>query len=144
MEPRDLPDLGDVLLDREVGKEAARLALCSLFSLRPEETAIVESSEELATRTRDALCLCLLVRLAGGDFPTLLRVDANLPSGLPRIPTAARLCRLLGCRCLVSDGSVNPFTFLLVDAGGECRRVAVDVDRMDRDEYVIAATMPME
>jgi hypothetical protein len=56
---------------------------------------------------------------------------------MPRVAAAARLCQLLRCRCLIDDGSSNPYTFLLVDAAGTCRRVGVDVDRWDGDEYVI-------
>lgn len=86
---------------------------------------------------KDAQLVCLVTRLGSGDFPTLLSVSANLLADLPRIHTVARLCQLLRCRCLVDDGLVNPFTFLLVDGSGKSRKVSVDVDRWVRDEYVI-------
>jgi hypothetical protein len=142
MPAEDLRGLGDVLLDREAGTAEVRSAFCSLLSLRPEQVAVLESFEEVSKLEGDAKILCLVVRLTGGDFPTLLSVNADLLADVPRIQTAVRLCQLLRCRCLVDDGSVNPFAFLLVDGTGESRRVGVDPGRGDRDEYVIQRAEP--
>jgi hypothetical protein len=143
MPAEDLRGLGDLLIDREVGTDEVRSAIYSLLCLRPEQAAVMEDYEEVAASGGDLRLLCLVVRLGGGDFPTLLSANAGMLAELPRIRTAAGLCRLLRCRCLVDDGSVNPFTFLLVDGSGRPRYVGVDVDRWDRGEYVIGRAKPL-
>jgi len=139
----DLRGLGDVLLDGEIEPEQVRSALCSLLSLPAGEVAVVENYEDLAAHAPEAKVACLVSRLSGGDFPTLLSVFEGVTADMPRIATAARFCRLLRCRCLVDDGSNNPYTFLLVDPAERCRRVGVDVGRWDRDEYVIDRMEPL-
>jgi hypothetical protein len=139
----DLRGLGDVLIDVEVEQDEVRSALCALLSLPAETVAVVESYEDLAAHAPEATVACLVARLFKGDFPTLLSLFAEIKADIPRIVTAARLCRLLRCRCLVDDGSNNPYTFLLVDAAGSCRWVSVDVDRWDRHEYVIDRMEPL-
>jgi hypothetical protein len=141
MEPGELRGLGDVLLDRGVGKDEVRSGLCSLFGLEARQVAVVEADDELTGQVTPDLVFCRIYRL-GGDFPTLLSLSEGLSACLPRVATASRLCRLLGCCCLVDDGSVNPYTFLLVDEGGQARQVAVDVDRWDSNEYVIDRDWP--
>jgi hypothetical protein len=141
MEPDDLRGLGDVLLDREVGKDEVLSGLCSLFGLEPGQAIAVEADEEPGEQGTPELVFCCVHRL-GGDFPILLSLSEGLSAALPRIAVASSLCRLLGCRCLVDDGSVNPYTFLLVDQGGQARQVAVDVVRWDSNEYVIDRDWP--
>jgi hypothetical protein len=137
----DLRGLRDVLLDRQVSKDVIHSGLCRLFSLRPEQVTVLEGGEREGDRDNAELVLCEVYRL-GGDFPTLLSLWEGLSAPLPPIPTAARLCQLLGCRCLVDDGTVDPFTFLLVEQGGQARPVGVDTERCDRDEYVIDPDWP--
>src|SRR5262245_32749592 len=141
MELGDLRGLGDVLLDREVARDVILFGLCSLFGLHPGQVTVVEGDEEPDDSVNGETVFCRIDRL-GGDFPTLLSLSEGLSARLPRIPSTAQLCRLLGCRCLVADGALNPFTFLLVDEEGQARRVAVEVDRWDRNEYVIDPDWP--
>jgi hypothetical protein len=139
----DLRGLGDVLIDVEVEQDEVRSALCALLSLSAEAVAIVASYEDLAAQAPEPTAACLVARLSAGDFPTLLSLFEGITAHMPRITTAARLCQLLRCRCLVDDGSNNPYTFVLVDAAGKCRHVSVDVDRWDRHEYVIDRMEPL-
>jgi hypothetical protein len=139
----DLRGLGDVLLDRKVDAAEVRSALCALLSFGSGEVAVVESQEQVATLDGEVPLLCMLFRLGDGDFPTLLSINGYLLPDQPRIRTVARLCRLLGCRCLIDDGSISPFTFLLVDGGGGSWKVGVDPDRTNRDEYVIRSIEPL-
>jgi hypothetical protein len=137
-----LRGLGDVLLDRKARKDQVHAALCTLLALPPAKVGVVRSYEELVARHEPVLVLCRVIRLGGGEFPTLLSATGGVLIDLPRIGTATRLCRLLRCRCLLDDGSVNPYTFLQVDASGACLPVAVDADRWGRNEYVVARSGP--
>ncbi len=128
----------ELLIDREPGDEELAAALAELFGLA-RGGVVVRESDARAEDPGGARVVC--ERLAGGgDFPVRFSVyvlDEGL-EGTQSLPLVERLCRRLGCSCLISDDSPNPYSMLHVRADGTTRRVYLDTARLDEhDEFVI-------
>jgi hypothetical protein len=128
---------GDILAERRLTTEELTAALSSLLSLPPEKVVTYREWQELPEKPDRANVYCRFWHPQGGEFRTVIDLPDSLLHSLPRNPTASRLARLLGCRLLVCDNSVNPFSFLLYGCNGDCEPVSVDPEAMDRDEFVI-------
>lgn len=129
----------EILVDREPAGEELTSALAELFGVARADVLVVRdvAAQEVAAGVR---VLCEL-GAAGGDFPARLSVyvlDATL-EGTERADFVGRFCRRLGCSCLVSDDSPNPYAMTRVGPDGARARVYLDVERLDeREEYVVA------
>ena len=76
------------------------------------------------------------VRARGkGEFALSL----SIPSKDPELFVAARLAKILSCRALISDLTVNPYLWILVDDQGAITHVAVDVRALDEDDALTLA-----
>ncbi len=73
----------------------------------------------------------------GGDFPLHLSVH---PSGIfeAEVVMAQRFCAESGARCIITDDSPYPWSWIFVDATG-CQGVLVDGGHLDENEFVISA-----
>jgi hypothetical protein len=129
---------GDILADRRLTREELRAALSSLLAASLAKVIVYEDWQELPKEHDGTGVYCRCWHPEAGEFRTVIDLPDNLLAGLPRYPTASQLAALLGCRLLVDDGSINPFTFLLFDDKGDFQRVSIDVDASDRNEFVIA------
>lgn len=128
---------GDILAERLVSGEELRAALSTLLSVSPETIIVYEDWQELPQEPDLTKVYCRRWHPQGGEFRTVIDLPDSLLKSLPRDSTATDLAKLLACRLLVDDGSVNPFTFLLYDGEGGCQHVAVDVDASDKNEFVL-------
>src|SRR5262245_59457808 len=128
---------GDILAERRVTTEELTAALRSLLALPPERIVTYRDWQELPERPDRTSVHCRFWHPQGGEFHTVIDLPDSLLHRLPRNPTASRLAKLLGCRLLVSDNSVNPFSFQLYGGNDDCEPVSVDPEAMDRDEFVI-------
>ncbi|HEX8556833.1 MAG TPA: hypothetical protein VF668_01960 [Pyrinomonadaceae bacterium] len=133
----------ELLIDREPADDALASALAELFGVGRGDVLVVR---DVAAREVPAGVRVLGERgAAGGDFPARLSIYV-LDAGLEATDRAAfvgRFCRRLGCSCLVSDDSPNPYSMTRVGPEGARARVYLDVERLDeRDEYVV--TRPAE
>lgn len=129
----------EILIDREPADEELRSALAGLFGVARGEVLVVGS---VAAQEVPAGVRVLGERgAAGGDFPARLSVyvlDAALEA-TERAAFVGEFCRRLGCSCLVSDDSPNPYAMTRVGPDGARARVYLDVERLDdREEYVVA------
>ena len=125
-------------LDRPNADLAALLdALAGAFSVR---RAAVRAVTDLGdARDLQGVVLLCTSHTTGGDFPLHVTVYPQDPAGaFPTELEAARaLARTLGCRCLITDDAINPFTWVLVDSSG-VHPVTVEPDALDRNELVLA------
>ena len=128
---------GDILADRRLTREELSVALSSLLSVSPENIIVYEDWQELPERHDPAKVYCRCWHTQGGEFQTVIDLPDSLLHRLPRNTTASRFAMLLGCRLLIDDGSMNPYTFLLYDEKGEFQPVSIDVGASDRNEFVI-------
>lgn len=128
---------GDILAERQLTAEELTAALSSLLSLPPVKIVTCGDWQELPEKPDRANLYCRFWHPQGGGFRTVIDLPDSLLHSLPRNLTASRLAKLLGCRLLVCDNSVNPFSFLLYGGNGDCEPVSVDPEAMDRGEFVI-------
>src|SRR5437588_10251343 len=125
---------GDILAERRLTREELTAALSSLLSLSPENVIVYEDWRDLPDNVDQAKVYCRCWHPEGGEFRTVIDLPDRLLHSLPRNPTASRFAKLLGCRLLVCDDSVNPYSFLLYDGNGPFEAVSVDPEAFDRDE----------
>lgn len=107
-------------------------ALAAALEVPADALAVAASWHELGGSAGLACC----VQRRGGDFPTSLEIRVVERGPDPK-SLAKALANILGCECLISDDSVNPFTWVLVSRDGAMTSVAVDPDALDSDELVL-------
>ena len=132
----------NVFVDRHLTAGEAAATLAKAFDV-PVADVLVVPDIIAANAQPDARVLAELTS-ARGDFPVLLTIylrDLNLATR-DRAAIVGGFCEALGAACLISDDSVNPFTMLLVRRPADRRPVALDPQRLDADEYVVARTLP--
>ncbi|MEN9796980.1 MAG: hypothetical protein RL653_676 [Pseudomonadota bacterium] len=123
--------LSEWIDDRRLGE-----ALAFAFDAEPADVLL---DADLGQPTREGMWLQCTCSRRGGEFPFTVSV---YPQGQPNRPrpteavVAERLHARLRVRVLIPDATPNPFRWMLVDAAG-ARPVDVDVEAMDRDEFVI-------
>ena len=128
---------GDILAERQLTREELTAALSSLLSLSPEKIVTYNDWQELPEKSDQSKVYCRYWYPQGGEFRTVIDLPDSLLHNLPRNPTASRFAELLGCRLLVCDESVNPYSFLLYGSKAEYEPVSVDPEAMDKDEFMI-------
>ena len=56
---------------------------------------------------------------------------------MTEIVFAQKFCELLNCKCLISDDSIDPFTYILITGYSKSKSVEVDPELENFDEYKI-------
>jgi hypothetical protein len=141
----------DLLLDRDVSTKALRRALAAMLSI-PELSVQIVADVANATVADHGATRVLVERTSReGEFPLQLSLylrDAALADSLAtpaeRLARVQRLSQLLGCSVLLSDDSLNPFSWLRIAPSGVVDAVALDPDRLDSDEFVVTAAHPVD
>jgi hypothetical protein len=129
--------VGDILAERRLAKEDLGTALSSLLSVAPENIVVYGNWQELPEKHDPRKVYCRYWHLQGGEFHTVIDLPDTQVHGLSRNSTASRFAMLLGCRLLVDDGSINPYTFLLYDEKGGVQPVSINVAASDVNEFQI-------
>jgi hypothetical protein len=120
--------LGDVLVERELTREEVIRCLCELFSIAPAAVFVSEALEEILAMPEGIRVLCSKSSFSEGEFRTLLSFHEGDFMSRRRLEMATRLCQLLNCRCLVSDGEDNPYSVLLVCPSGSFGKALLKSD----------------
>jgi hypothetical protein len=131
----------DLLVGRELSAAGIRNALASATGAPEAQVAVVDGYP-LRPLPEATSVLCMH-RAAGGDFPTLLSIEL-LGDGLSRPfqAIAQGISRVADCDCLFPDADLNPFAFVLLSPGADPRRVFLDAEAYDRDEYRLSRQSP--
>jgi hypothetical protein len=106
----------DFHFDRPVSDCDLRAVLCATLALTESDIAIIRSLNEIDPNETFATYVVRTVH--GGEFAHTLEIypkncmdHANLPS---ETELATQFAARLHCRCLISDDSPNPYTWILV------------------------------
>jgi hypothetical protein len=121
-----------------LGEPVTRPALRSLVHAAPDRVRIHAAVEEIE-REREGILACV-VRSTGGDFPVVLELFPG--AGMECVPIsdlviARFLAERCGARSVVTDGSLDPYRWTLVEADGRVRPVNLQPAALARDEMVI-------
>jgi len=105
----------DILVNRILSDEEIKAGLCHIFNIHYSEIMITEEVpvEPLSPNIK---VLCEKSETEG-DFTTLLSVyvrDENLEDS-DVLYSVGRFCKKLGCLCLITDNSVNPYSWILLN-----------------------------
>ncbi|MDQ3252991.1 MAG: hypothetical protein M3R15_03635 [Acidobacteriota bacterium] len=140
---------GDVFIDRKLTSDEIANAMSKLLSISPAEVLVVDDITKLESRLgEDIHVLCEQVPMKG-DFSVRIANylrDAGLEKFVEQIGNEAltgQFCDELDCRCLISDDSVNPYSWLLVQGTGDVQSVSIDAHRSDEDEGEIFINHPV-
>lgn len=129
----------DYLVDRCIDDDTLAALLAEFLQLDHKQIAIVP--DIAAATLSDTIQLVCERRSVQGDFVLNLSIYARTPDiqAANGEQFVAALCDATGCRCLVSDDSLNPFSYILMQSGG--RRSAVTLSSKgllkDPEEYVL-------
>jgi hypothetical protein len=121
----------DLHLEGEPAHAEIRRALARAFGLDDERIVLV--SEVCDMPAPSPSIVACVVRSRGGQFRVSLEIYPGEPTAVPEAEFASRVCRELGCRCLISDDSLNPYRWLLVTAEAEPQPVQVSPLHLDDD-----------
>lgn len=116
--------LGEILLDRERGREEVGAALVRLLGLPRDQVVVVEGPATAGPP--GTVVACGWTTRRGSPFPTRLSLRGPILLGLPLLTVVAALGRDLGCRCLVHDSSADPRSWLLVAGDGSWEPVRLE------------------
>ncbi len=127
----------DIVVNRILSDEEIKAGLCHIFKISYSEIMITEEvPEEPLSPNIKVLCEKSETE---GDFTTLLSVyvrDEKLEDS-DVLYSVGQFCEKLGCLCLITDNSVNPYLWILVDDTKKFEKVYLDTDKLDDGLYVI-------
>jgi hypothetical protein len=128
----------EFLVDRNLTENEIANAIAQLFSIALTDVLVVDDIVEtdVSDRVR-VLCERMSVE---GDFSIRLSIylrDSNLEQSDSTLKIG-QFCELLNCQCLVSDESVNPYQWRLVQSSENWKLVYLDPKKLDdNEEYII-------
>jgi hypothetical protein len=127
----------EILINKQIAEDRITQILAAVFNIPESEivfTADVITLDADATRQ-----LVVEQTSLDGEFPSRLSLylfEESLVDTEP-MAIAQQLSRNLACQCLMSDDDINPYSWLLVDAGN-VQKVMLDADALDdNDEFII-------
>lgn len=124
------------LLDNLPDSGQLQRALAEVFGIDPAGVYVGRLFEDAGGPP--ATVYCGYIATEGGDFGWRLDVGAgDEVTGPSEAEVAAELCRRFGLRALLSLDEPSDEYWRLITAD-EDRRVAVDLDALDDDRYVLA------
>jgi hypothetical protein len=131
----------ELQIDRPISSDQIHKAISYAFNISNDLIVYVEDWDA-AESLEGEVYFTLDIRK--GDFPSYLCIyfhgEATRQDFPPELEVAKAITMRLSCKCLISDGSVNPYTWLLVDEACEVCSVSVDADVFgNRGEFYITA-----
>ncbi len=110
--------LGDILVDRELSAGEIIAGLGRALGLRPEGIFLIDEIEQVLEQPASASVVCQRSVREAEDYPLLLSLWGAVDRVRPFATIVAELCKEFDCRCLIDDGSANPYSWLRIDREG--------------------------
>ena len=111
-------------MDRVPSGEEARACLGRALDLRPGEIFLIDEIDQVVEQPASTRLVCQRSVREGEDHPLLLSLWGTVDQARPFASIVAELCKELGCRCLVDDGSADPYSWLELDGEGKSQVVS--------------------
>ena len=133
--------MAEFILDAQIEFSAAREALAELMQVPVRSVRMVDIHDSVRHPPNQPPRVLAEVVQIGGAYPVMLKISASPDiREVTELDLARGLCRALHASALVSDGSMDPYTMLLVDRRGDVVRVGLDSDVLDQDgRYRVAS-----
>jgi hypothetical protein len=128
----------EFLVDRNLTENEIANAIAQVFLIPLTDVLVVDDIVETDVSERiRVLCERMSVE---GDFSIRLSIylrDSNLEQSDSTLKIG-QFCELLNCQCLVSDESVNPYQWRLVQSSETWKLVYLNPKKLDEnEEYII-------
>jgi hypothetical protein len=128
----------EFLVDRNLTENEIANAIAQLFSIPLTDVLVVDDIVE--TDVSDQVRVLCERMSVEGDFSIRLSIylrDSNLDQSDSTLKIG-QFCELLNCQCLVSDESVNPYQWRLVQSSENWKLVYLNPKKLDEnEEYII-------
>jgi hypothetical protein len=132
----------EVLVDRRLTRDEIADTVSKLFSVPSSDVLVVDDIAEVTTG-RPVRILCERMPVSG-DFWIRLSIylrDCDLED-LDSKMAIRKFCDLLRCKCLMSDDSIDPLSWLLVSGSSGIEPVSLDAEQLEIEKYVVKKTSP--
>lgn len=130
----------DILLDRAVAMDDISNIVADAFQLH---RASVQAIDDITNYPADATMVCLVTPVKG-DFCSLVALQSGPLNVNHAVVDMAiqEIADKLGCRCLVPDSELNPYTMRLFTPGSTPIAVSLDPSADDDNVYRLSRTWP--
>ncbi|MGA1839284.1 MAG: hypothetical protein ACMUIU_01555 [bacterium] len=127
----------EVLVDHSLTFNEIADTLSKLFSVSPANILVIDDIAKVSVN-KHVRILCERMQIKG-DFSIRLSIYLRDPDleQLESKVIIGQFCDILHCKCLMSDESLNPFSWLLVQGSSNIQAVFLNPDKFEKEEYVI-------
>lgn len=138
----------DILITRDVPEQEIAAALASVFNFPQHQVLVVADLGTYAGELTDDIGIRCERRPVGGDFVLSLSIylrDADFEQFVAAhddVDLVGRMCRMWDCAALVSDDSIDPYSWLLVRGPDDIQPVQIDSEILDDDDAWVLASVP--
>jgi hypothetical protein len=130
---------GDYLVDRDVDDDTVAALVMQTFGIARTQLLITAKIPAEIAPEVQLICQRFAIR---GEFVLCLAFWPLTPAveNMDGQQFVAALCDALDCRCLISDSSPSPLSWILVQRGNRRSAVSLSAEALDRDpeEYVLS------
>ena len=124
MSPIEPWGFGDVLMDCQPSGHEISVCLARILGLRPDEIDLIDDIERVLMQSASTKLICLRSVREGEQYPLLLSLWGTAKQTRPFTAIVAELCKALDCRCLINDGSIDPYSWLQLDGEGKTHLIS--------------------
>ncbi|NET57174.1 MAG: hypothetical protein F6K47_13730 [Symploca sp. SIO2E6] len=131
----------EMLIDRNLTADEIATTISDLLLIPLADILVVDdiTSVNIDLKTK-VVCENTAI---GGDFSMMLSIylrDPNLGK-LDIKASTGQFSSMLRCKCLISDESANPYSWLLIQGTTDCQIVYLDPDKLDENEEYLVKTI---
>jgi hypothetical protein len=138
----------DILITRDVPERDVAATMASVFGIESDRVLVIDDLMTFEGDIIDEIGILCERRPAAGDFVLSLTIYLR-DDALEAFAEAhevgiliGRMCQIWDCAALVSDDSVNPYSWLLVRGPDDIQPVHVDAEALDDDDVWVLASVP--
>jgi len=138
----------DILISREVAEPDIAAALASVFGIDADRVLVIDDLGTYDGDVTDGIGILCERRPVAGDFVLSLTIflrDDVLEAFAEAHEVGVlvgRMCLIWDCAALVSDDSLNPYSWLLVRGPDDIQPVHVNAETLDDDDAWVLASVP--
>ncbi|RKZ38334.1 MAG: hypothetical protein DRR16_33685 [Candidatus Parabeggiatoa sp. nov. 3] len=128
----------DILVDKNLDFQNIALELAKIFEVNLSEVLVLEEITD--TPIPQNIAILCQAQATLGDFKMLLSIyihEQTLFKKCTITNCIPKFCDSLECVCLVSDGSINPYTMLLVTGNAEWKSVSLSPSELEENRYIL-------
>lgn len=138
----------DILITRDVPEREIAAALATVFGIPEDRVLVIADLGTYTGKVTDDIGIVCDRRPVAGDFVLHLSISLRDDEFEQFVEAhevgvlVGRMCRIWSCAALVSDDSVNPYSWLLVRGPDDIQPVHVDAETLDDTDAWVLASVP--